>query len=366
MSFGDDADVHSRYPVIYHLAVSDRLLFGIENLHAYGKSTDIVIVHDQLYLYGLYTHFHHANALAKFYRDYFIQPDDNVCQKIEENTRKEFIRFSEFRAHESKFSSSWLTRKGALLVSHLTPEAARQSAKLEHNAVFAANQHYIPMGINDRISPGLARAERGWRRNMGIMPWDLLLGAFGSVTNNKFLLENAEGVVLFLSKKAQTGFYQNVYFMLCGTIVDTVVFDRIKMLFSVNGFSQNFIHLKVDREFDFDALMTASDILFSCRIQDRGQLSHSYVRALSLGRPIITNSASGYDAAAEFTLANDRYAAALADLLDRAVAGKIDLAGIRRDMRSIYEKNHTIQTMVQQALQLSDPALRPQRQRIAS
>jgi hypothetical protein len=93
----------------------------------------------------------------------------------------------------------------------------------------------------------------------------------------------------------------------------------------------------------YDALLLASDVVVAFREQRRVQMSHSYVRALALGRPMITNSGAGFDDGGVALICDD-------DDLERSLEAHLrsvrDSHALRltlaRESQAHYRSRHTV------------------------
>ncbi|MBI2743039.1 MAG: glycosyltransferase [Chlamydiales bacterium] len=284
------ADLDKKTPTIFHFAISERLFFGIELLRKYGSSNDLVILHDHSYLFGLYRAFLNRNY-DDFLTAYFIEEDAPFAKQLK-NARH--LNFDEFNASLKGYSSAWLRRLNIPAISHLT-ESAQKEHELLSSSTLKIDKKYVDIGIEDRVSFLLFRAAKIWRRQKGLFDTDLLVGVFGSITDNKYIPEIGEAVARACKAvRHRSEGCSKIHLVLCGTVLDRAVFDRAKSHFASEGLDSFFHYEHSLTDEMFDGLIAATDLVISCRRQDRGQLSHIVPRTLSLGKPLLTNSKSGY------------------------------------------------------------------------
>lgn len=343
LSYGRDREQDPR-PSIFNLAISESLGFGVELLQAHGRSGDVVVVHDLAYLFGLVHYLRMTGREELLFEHYLVGEDEALAPRLREAIRDSLADFAHFQEIESAYSSAWLRRAGPRLVSHspLVTDGEHVGGT-PANPTFAASMGFVPMGIDDRAAPQVARAARLWRRAMGLTDSDLLVGAFGSVTGNKFLAQAGHGIAAHVASRRGR---RRVFFALCGKVYESEVVDSIRNAFARAG-AEGLLLDNPLSETDFDERLTAADLVIACRVQERVQMSHSLIRAMSLGRPLATNTGSGFGlqhVAAE--LADERFGAELAQLLDRIQADDGILPAMSRASRRAYERDHRIASMV--------------------
>ncbi len=328
-------------PTIFHLAVSQRLWFGIELLRIYGSTNDIVIVHDHIYLYGLYYFSFHYKKMTDFLNNYFVDSDSALRGKIHSIR---YMNLDEFNNVTKGYSSAWLRRKQLKLISHLTQDSEKEH-ELFCNTTLLQDKKYVEIGINDRASPVLLRMREIWRAQKRLSKLDLLVGVFGSVTDNKYITEISSAVSK-ACKHMRTGANQDnlsIHFIICGVVHDRALFDHIVARFASLGLTDCFHYENPPSEEAFDAIMAATDIVISCRKQDRGQLSHIVPRALSLGRPMLTNSKSGYSMIRnDFIIDEEHFESNLLDKLCYFARNREDLKSISHFNRQLFLEKHNI------------------------
>lgn len=342
----DNADYNGT--VIYNLAISDSLGFGIEILQQYGKPTDIVVVHDMVYFFGLVHYLRSKGKLKQLYEKFLVGIDARVIPQLQKVINTELALLSDFMPIEREFSSAWLREKGAHIISHSQLVRENNLESINANQVFASAMQFIPMGIDDRTLPQIARVSRVWRRSRGIQEYDLLFGVFGSVNKLKYLSEIASGIVSYIIREREKQeMSRRIFFLLAGKVIDQALFQYIVALFSANGLSDYLIVENPYDEREFDTLIEAANVVIACRIQDRVQMSHSLIRALSLGRSISTNRNSGFDLGnKELMLDDENVAKSLQEVIENIVKSPVLLKQCELESRKKFEANHRIESMV--------------------
>ena len=284
--------VHEGNRMIYHLAISERLWFGIELLRQYGKKGDVVIIHDHLYLFGIYSVLLKQNRLKDFLKDYFVDEDADLAKQI---PISRILDFNEFNALTREYKHCWLARIEATFIDHLTEKAEQNfTSPTTIPLTQMVNRKRVSIGIADCFKYSLHREAKKFRQSRKILQGDIIIGVFGSITSNKYLIECASRVAWIVNENKRLKKTKEIYFMVCGAVREEDIFLQIQHRFIEKGIFEYMMHLVPEDETSFDALICAADIVLCCRKQDRGQLSHIIPRAMSLGSCIITNEDSGY------------------------------------------------------------------------
>lgn len=332
-------DLETDVPTIFHLAVSERLWFGIELIRLYGTSKDIVILHDHVYLYGLYHLYLYYKDLSQFLEDYFIDSDASLRDLLSK-TKK--MNFDKFQLTLKEYKSAWLRQKKVQLISHLT-EAAEKEYALYSNKTSSFDKKYIEIGIDDRASPLILRIGTSWRIQKGFSNSDFLVGVFGSVTDNKLLFEIASAVSSANKIIQSKCINLNIHFIICGIVCDLPLFQRMKDLFYNQGLQSLFHYENPQSDQAFDGVISAMNLVISCRKQNRGQLSHIIPRALSLGKPILTNAKSGYTMIRrDFIIDNEEFENRLAEKLCHLFQNREPLESVSEYNRQLFLEKHHI------------------------
>jgi hypothetical protein len=200
---------------------------------------------------------------------------------------------------------------------------------------------FVPLGIDDRRHPSVARAARQLRVLRRIQQDDIVVGHFGLILNDlKRLWDVATGFVAHAAKRQQEYRDQRrMFFFLIGKIIDAGLFVNIVRAFAEAGLADRLIHSNPVQETDFDSEIAACDAVACFRVQTRGQLSHVFVRALSLGTPVLVNRRSGYGYDPRTTVEDDDVGAGLSAAIDNLFDIET-LADMRRHARNEYERTH--------------------------
>ncbi len=343
-------DSKMKLPSIYHLAVSTTLWFGLENLRVYGNNRDIVIIHDHSYLYGIYHLYYYHRSVSQFIEYYFIGDDLRFALKI---PKVRLLSYKEFQEVTRNFQHIWLRKTGAQFITHLTDEAEKAFQDFSQSLSKILDAKHCPMGINERLTVQTKRRSKAWKIKNGIYKNDILIGVFGSVTDNKLLDEVASAVSAVCLKNKKPG--SRIFFLVAGIVHCQETFKKISDSFSSNGLADIFIYNNPKDEIDFDALILAADISFVCRKQYRGQLSHIIPRALCLGSLIITNQSSGYSMLSKkFIIPDEDFINHSIKKLESIINGQIDRRDEAVKNREMYTRKFSSQKMVGNFLSLCE------------
>jgi hypothetical protein len=207
-----------------------------------------------------------------------------------------------FLQMDRAFRSSWLRGFRGRLVSHHAAfegsAAEREEGILEQlprQSEIRTRAHYAPMPIDVRANPGAARLADKMRWALGLARHDLLVCCAGSVVRGKYLDVVARVIAGLGEPNAPGVGAGKVVLMLAGRVLEDSLFAEIRREFSMHNADARLVQIVEGNETRYDALLLASDVVIAFREQRRIQMSHSYVRALALGRPIITNAGAGFD-----------------------------------------------------------------------
>ena len=337
-------------PTLYNLAFSEALYPGIKLMSAHATPRDVALIHERAYVPGLL----HFKALDGTLDELCINlPRGSESDASEASRRLVLAPFSNSRPSAQPstvaVSADWLSRLPLRFVAHLPPSVLEKMAKASQAGADLKNDleaiedriEFVPLGIDARHGPTARRSSQSLRRRRGIQGDDIVVGHFGLILDNiKRLWDVAYATAHYIAAaKAQGRGGRRVFFVLVGRVVDGALFERIQKLFSDLDIASRLVHSNPIDELDFDAELVACDAVFCFRTQVRGQLSHVFVRALSLGTPVLVNEESGY-AYDERTLIAD-------DNLSRDIKRSIDLLfdkwtlnDLRRSARAFYESTH--------------------------
>ena len=351
----DFARFRAHYPSItcmFNFAFSDELFPGIDLMRAHAEKGDVVLVHERRYFDGLLAMMVRTGRIEELLLN--VAGDESPERKNQLALRCAFDPLfnvnSKRISKESPITSAWLQEVPARFVSHLSPPVLAEMRALAEVspgdvvndlADIESSFHFVALGIDDRSSPGVARAARQLRLLRGIQPKDVLVGHFGLILNDlKRLWDVVSATVAFVTdreRRADDG--RRLFFALVGKVIDEALFAQIGEIFAEAGLADRLIHTNPALETDFDAEIAACDGIFCFRTQQRGQLSHVYVRSLSLGVPNFVNTRSGYAYDARTTIRDDDVTTGIAhgleSLFDQEMA--VDM---RRSARRAWETTH--------------------------
>jgi glycosyltransferase involved in cell wall biosynthesis len=313
----------SRFPSVkgwFNFAFSAELFPGIDLMRRYARHSDVVLVHDRRYVDGLRAFLTGEGRIEEHMSGFATGGAEEMKSEVSTDcvfdpTSNRRNRLTQF---EGPLSSNWLTRIPARFISHLSSAILQEMQEMEQEVPGSVvndlsdmedRLEFVPGGIDDRSGPGVARAARRLRTVRGLQQDDLLFGHFGTILDHpKRLWDAVTAFVRYASCLVDAAVNnRRLYFVLAGKIVDAELFHRIKALFQCFGLSTRLIHSNPALEPDFDAEIAACDAIFCFRLQNRGQLSHVFMRALSLGTPVLVNRRSGYGFDPRVTIDDDRF-----------------------------------------------------------
>ena len=311
------------------------------------KPNDIVIVHDHNYLYAIYYLHYHRQTLSQFTKHYLIGTDEKYASKI---PKVSLLDSDEFEKTMKGYQHLWLRKLKVKIVSHLTAEA---KALFESHSESALSKtfdlHYYDMGIDERLTVQAVRRSRRWRIANGIQKNDMVIAVFGSVTSNKLLVQITSAVLAVCLKNEKPE--ARLFFLVAGAVRCHATFIKIKSCFESKGLASCLIYQNPEDEMNFDALILAADIVFVCRKQNRGQLSHIIPRALCLGSLILTNQSSGFSMISdEFILPDDNFEDNAMRKIESILDGQIDVQSEKIKNRELYVSRFNISEMIRNFL----------------
>lgn len=307
---------HPEVPGLFNLAFSQALYPGIELFQAHAKPGDALLVHERAYVPGLWHFKGQKHEVDDLVLGLPRRPEAQATSAAIDLALSRLVnKRKSAEAGRPALPADWLARRQVKFVSHLPPEVLEKvhEARLEDGELqndleqLEDRLEFVPLGIDERAGPAVARAAQALRRERGIQPDDIVLGHFGLVLNDiKRLAEIIDTSARFIAARKASGFPRRVFLVLAGRIVDQSLYDSARALFASLGIGGRLIHSNPVLEDDFDAEIAMCDAVFCFRKQVRGQLSHIFVRALSLGRPVIVNQASGYAFDQRLVVRDDR------------------------------------------------------------
>ncbi len=345
--------------VLFHLAVSDALLRGFDAVADQSTDRDALVIHDAgSYLPGILMHAatngNYRSLFDRYLRD---EPSEIrmlsvswlTCPPSHPDLSEQI-----FRELDRNFRSSWLRSfRGRMLSHHPVfevladrPERGTVASALHADSEIRRRAFYVPMPIDVRANPGVVRFARKVRWALGLGPEDVLVTCAGSVVRGKYLQELANAICRVNRSRGDAA-PGRVLLLLAGRVLEPAVLEEVRQTFEAAGVPEALIQLFESDETRFDSILVASDIVAAFRGQRRIQMSHSLVRALALGRPVVTNEGSGFSEGAGVLVCHD--AAIHADLcrhLERLI-GSIEA----RQHHSAaaydrYRKMHTVPALL--------------------
>jgi glycosyltransferase involved in cell wall biosynthesis len=303
--------------VLFHLAVSDALLRGFDAVADQSTDRDALVIHDAgSYLPGILMH----AAASGNYRplfDRYLRDEPSEVRMLSVNwltAPPAHPGLSEqiFLELDRNFRSTWLRPfRGRMLSHHPAfdslsrgPECRAVASTLHVDSEIRRRAFYVPMPIDARGNPGVVRFARKVRWALGLGSDDTLVTCAGSVVRGKYLQELAN-VVCRINRSRTDAPPGRVVLMLAGRVLEPDVLAGVRQAFEAAGMAECLVQLFESDETRFDSILVASDIVAAFREQRRIQMSHSLVRALALGRPVITNEGSGFSEGAGVLVCHD-------------------------------------------------------------
>jgi glycosyltransferase involved in cell wall biosynthesis len=337
---------------IFNFAFSSALNPGIRLMRTASRPGDVLLIHERRYFDGLRTMQLSTNGVEELLLDIAAAEtdDDRTKLAIDCVFNPAFNSRNQLVSAKAPISSRWLSNLPVRAVSHLPPtvveqmrllEAAHPEAVINDLKEIEQEFDFVPLGIDDRRNPAVNRAARLLRIRRGVQMDDIVIGHYGLILNDlKRLWDVADAVVAAASQRERNSIDgKRIFFFLVGKVIDVGLFERIKGAFESAGLSHRLVHSNPSYEDDFDAEIAACDAVACFRTQARGQLSHVYVRALSLGTPVLVNEFSGYAYDNRTTIkehdVTNGLGMAIELLSDREI-----LLDMRRQARKHYEVTH--------------------------
>ena len=328
-------------PMLFNFAFSPLLIAGVELARHQSRPGDILLIHERQYYDGLKASLEQEGrpeALAEY-----ITSD----QAADIKPRRHPVAGNnlEFRGR-----STWLERLHLDLVSHLSPQVVIEVEKYAIRSGRATNNdlleledqiRYVPMGIDDRSGPQISRQASRLRRSYCMQQDDIVLGHFGLILDDIKLLRPV--VEKFLHFADSVGWQlpggRRLFFVLSGKVIDLALFRWIEDEFAGRGMRSRLVWTNPTLEDAFDANLAMCDAIFCLRLQRRGQQSHAFVRALSLGVPVMTNVESGWAYDSRTTLDVSALAIDIARVVDVLITPELAIS-LRRSARAAYVRTH--------------------------
>jgi hypothetical protein len=249
------------------------------------------------------------------------------------------------------FRSHWLQTFRGSLVSHHSAFDRQESREADDilsllplQSEILKRARYTPMPIDVRANPAVARLAGKMRWALGLAHHDLLVCCAGSVVRGKYLDVVAQVIARLNEERGRKKAGDSIMLMLAGRVLDDALFAAMRAEFAARGADHRLLQIVEGNETRYDALLMASDVVVAFREQRRIQMSHSYVRALALGRPIVTNDGAGFDDSDAAAVCRD-------DRLDQDLEEHLlllrDTASVRLSLaassQSRYRSRHTVE-----------------------
>ena len=336
-------------PGLFNLAFSQALYPGIELLETHAQRGDVVLIHERAYVPGLW-HFKSARGQLDDLALDLPRTSERATTAAATDLALSHLVNKRKTAEKDRpaLSADWLMRLPVKFVSHLPPpvlekmhETRRAESELQNDLdAIEGSLKFAPLGIDPRAGAAVARAAQALRRERAIQADDMVIGHFGLILNDiKRLVEIIGVTAAFIAEQKASGAARRVFLILSGKIVDQDLFDDAKALFSSLGIAGRLIHSNPVLEDDFDAEIAMCDGVLCFRKQVRGQLSHIFVRALSMGRPVIVNEDSGYAYDDRLVVRDNRLEADLRSVLETIADPEI-AADLRAASFAWYNTHH--------------------------
>ncbi len=352
---------------LFNLAISTSLSRGLDAIARDSVPMDVAVVHDAgSYLPGLLMQAAASGDQRSLFDRYLVDESDDVralahrwLGRTDRSASESAALFLEI---DQLYRSNWLRAfRGRLVSHHSAFQAVSDSAgdgilgQLSPQSQIRIRSHYAPMPIDARASAGLARLSRKIRWALGLARTDFLACCAGSIVGGKYLDVVARviaGLEDALDGVAQVG---TLNLLLAGRVLDDALFAAIRAEFESRNVASRLIQIVEVNETRYDALLLASDVVIAFREQRRIQMSHSYVRALALGRPLVTNEQAGFDDADAAIICRDSQLERDLDAhlrrLQASNALRVELAAASQ---SHYRSRHTTDAFFGRIQELND------------
>lgn len=296
--------IRSRYGLLLNLAVSTSLVRGFDAIAEGSSPRDVLVVHDAgSYLPGLMMQAaQHGDDRQLFHRYLQDEPSDVHRMVKEWLTEPRADSDQLFLEIDRRFRSEWLRAFRGAIVSHhpafsgtSDPTARAALTLLAEGSEIRRRARYVPMPIDARYRPSLVRLAERLRWALDASRFEFIVCCAGSIVGGKHLDVVGRVVARMAAERELAGAAGGLILLLAGQVLDARIFAGVREQFEARGQAHRLVQIVEPNDARYDGLLLASDALVAFREQRRIQMSHSYVRALSLGRPMITNAGSGFD-----------------------------------------------------------------------
>ncbi|MEO8536648.1 MAG: hypothetical protein ABI533_03920, partial [Betaproteobacteria bacterium] len=338
---------------LFNLAVSDSLVRAFDAIAERSAPEDVLVVHDAgSYIPGLMMQAA-ASHDDRLLFDRYLAGESSEVQAL---ARRWLSDPSVDPSHagpvfleiDRNTRSTWLRQFRGTIVSHHPAFAGRASsspgvlALLLEDSQIRTRAMYVPMPFDPRARPGARRMASRIRWALGVARHDVLVCCAGSVVGGKHL-DAVARVVARLDADPSVNGAPALTLLLAGRVLDDGLFARMRDEFAACRQPERLVTIVEGDEARYDALLLASDVVIAFREQRRIQMSHSYVRALALGRPLITTGGAGFDDEGAALVCGDDD---LEHDLARHLSAVRDSTALRRQLGrqslAVYRARHTV------------------------
>jgi glycosyltransferase involved in cell wall biosynthesis len=346
---------------LFNLAVSKSLLRAFDAIASQSTGADALVVHDAgSYLPGILMDAAERERYDELFGRYLAGESAELRTMVQSWLGDRPAHGPEaerrFLEMDRAYRSAWLRSFRGTLVSH-HPAFAERSEREESDAILELlhpeseirrRARYAAMPIDGRANPGIVRFADKIRWALALGRSDVLVCSAGSVVRGKLLPVLARAVCEVNREWTRARRPARVVLMLAGRVLEPQVMEETKAAFESAGIADRLVRVHEPDETRFDAMLTASDVVVAFREQRRIQMSHSFVRALALGRPIVTNEGSGFARSTgvavcrEASLAED-----LAGHLHTLAGDRAARHAYARRARLDFRENHSVESFFQ-------------------
>ena len=363
-------DVRHRTPgVLFNLAVSDSLARALDAIAEASTPEDVLIIHDAgSYLPGLLFQAAARGDRKPIFQRYVAGESPEVRELSRRwladpsadpgDTERRFLDI------DRRYRSTWLRKFRGSLVSHHaafanqgTRAADEILSLLPAESEIRTRARFAPMPIDARANPGVLRLAGKMRWALGLARQDLLVCCAGSVVRGKHLDAVARVIARLDSERGDARAPGGITLLLAGRVLEDALFAAIRSEFAARDCPSRLVQIVETNETRYDALLLASDVVVAFREQRRIQMSHSYVRALALGRPMITNEGAGFDDTGVAAICRDGELEG--DLERHLVRFRDDVAtrlAFAKASQAAYRRRHTVNAFFAGVEHLRDAA----------
>ena len=308
---------HRTPGVLFNLAVSDSLTRAFDAIAESSKPEDVLIVHDAgSYLPGLLFQVAAGGDSKLLFERYLAGEAADVRELskrwLADPAADPARNDPHFLEIDRRFASKWLRNFRGRIVSHHASfaDGGRTNgedilALLPADSEIRIRTRYVPMPIDARASPGALRLADKMRWALGVARQDLLVCCAGSIVRGKHLDVVARVVARLNAADSGQHAPGGHHAAARGPRARGRAPRDDPRRVCCPGLRFATDPDRRRQRDTFDALLLASDVVVAFREQRRIQMSHAYVRALALGRPMITNQRAGFDDADAAAICRD-------------------------------------------------------------